>query len=311
MNNIPENEQVQSHSEKQIVSTDGEILQSGPQVERSKERAQESQDYTSVIIKRTDETFRHPDDILQKAIEEGQLQYARPYLSLMLSSVAAGMIICFTVLLVGIMASITGDLEAGFNKIFVALVYPLGFILVILSRSQLFTEHTATAFYPVLDRKNSYLSMFRLWGVVIMGNLLGGMISASMLAMAESSIHAKEGYAIIAEHIVQFSSATLLISAVLAGWLMALGAWLTLSTHSTNSQMLCIYIVTFIIGLGGLHHSIAGTVELAVAYMTTDQFELMNIIRAIGVMLVGNAIGGSIFVALLNYSHIRKLEKTD
>lgn len=308
-NNIPEHDQVQSDSEKQIISTDGEILQADPQVERSKERAQETQDYTSVIIKRTDETFRHPDDILQKAIEEGQLQYARPYLSLMLSSVAAGMIICFTVMLVGIMATITGDLKTGFNKIFVALVYPLGFILVILSRSQLFTEHTATAFYPVLDRKNSFLSMFRLWGTVIAGNLLGGIVSASMLAMAEPAIHAKDGYAIIAEHIVQFPSSTLIISAILAGWLMALGAWLTLSTHSTSSQILCIYIVTFAIGLGGLHHSIAGTVELIVAYLTTEQFDLLNIIRAIGVMLVGNAIGGSIFVALLNYSHIRKLEK--
>ncbi|MCU4674302.1 formate/nitrite transporter family protein [Catenovulum sp. 2E275] len=310
MNKIPENKSEQPDSDKKIISTDGEILSAGPQVERTKERAQESKSYTSVIVKRTDETFRHPDDILQKAIEEGELQHARPYLSLLLSSVAAGMIICFTVMLVGIMASLTGDLS-GFNKIFVALVYPLGFILVILSRSQLFTEHTATAFYPVLDGKNSYLSMFRLWGVVILGNLLGGVLSASMLAMAEPVIHAKDGYAIIAEHIVQFPFATLIISAILAGWLMALGAWLTLSTHSTSSQILCIYIVTFAIGLGGLHHSIAGTVELIVAYLTTEQFELLGIIRTIGIMLIGNAIGGSIFVALLNYSHIRKLQRTD
>ena len=90
---------------------------------------------------------------------------------------------------------------------------------------------------------------------------------------------------------------------------MALGAWTILSTHSTTSQILCIYIVTFIIGLGGLHHSIAGSVELLVGYFTSDQLSLLEMLKALSVVLLGNAIGGSVFVALLNYSHIRKLNK--
>lgn len=296
-------------SENKIVSAEGEPLFQAQLGERAVERQLESNDYVPVIVKRTDETFRHPDDILEKAIEEGLEQLSRPALSLFLSSIAAGMIICFTVMAVGVMATIVGDLESGYNRVIVASVYPLGFVLCILSGTQLFTEHTATAFYPVLDRRAKLLMMLKLWAIVICGNLIGGLISAGLLSAADDVIHAQQGYLVIAEHILAYSYSTLFISAVLAGWLMALGAWTILSTHSTSSQILCIYIVTFVIGVGGLHHSIAGSVELFVAYFTSSSLSLIEIGQAILVILLGNALGGSVFVALLNHGHIRALNK--
>lgn len=304
-NELPES----SETPPSIVSADGQPLVDENLVERAKERQLESSNYVSVIVKRTDETFRHPDDILEKAIEEGLTQLSRPNLSLLLSSIAAGMIICFTVMAVGVMTSIVGDLSTGFNRVLVALVYPLGFVLCILSRTQLFTEHTATAFYPILDKRAGIGMMMKLWAMVIFGNLIGGIMSAGLLTLAEDVIHAQKGYAIIAEHILGFDLFTLLVSAILAGWLMALGAWTILSTHSTASQILCIYIVTFVIGLGGLHHSIAGSVELFVAYFTSDGMHINHIAGAVAVILLGNAIGGSVFVALLNHGHIRALNK--
>ena len=44
-----------------------------------------------------------------------------------------------------------------------AIVYPLGFIICIMSGTQLFTEHTATAVYPVLAGKADVKKLFRLW----------------------------------------------------------------------------------------------------------------------------------------------------
>jgi formate/nitrite transporter FocA (FNT family) len=93
---------------------------------------------------------------------------------------------------------------------------------------------------------------------------------------------------------------------VLAGWLMALGAWLILATPPAVSQIVSIYIVTFLIGLGGLHHSIAGSVEMFAALMMSTEFSILESIRFIGVALFGNLIGGSLFVAVLNYAHIRE-----
>jgi formate/nitrite transporter FocA (FNT family) len=70
-----------------------------------------------------------------------------------------------------------------------------------------------------------------------------------------------------------------------------------------------IYIVTFLIGIGGLHHSIAGAVEIFSATMMSDEFSIAQLSRFIGLALLGNLIGGSLFVAVLNYAHIRETRK--
>ncbi len=297
--------------QKQLVGVSGEPLRSGTETGRSKERAQENSEFVSVIVKRTDETFRHPDDILEKAIAEGLEQISRPAFSLWLSAIAAGMILGFTVLAVGVMASLLDQPGHGLNRLLVAAVYPLGFVLCILSRTQLFTEHTATAVYPVLDGKAKAKGLLRLWGIVIIGNMVGGYTSATMLVTAEDVVKAKQGYYFLAEHLLHFSADTLFISAILAGWLMALGAWIVMSTNSTLSQIVSIYIVTFIIGLGGLHHSIAGSIELFAAWLSYAKFNAIDIVLTIITVLLGNLVGGSVFVAVLNYGHIRHSQRQE
>lgn len=306
----PNNEVSETQEHKHIYKTneDANAIDENEVEERPIERARESEEYQPVILKRTDETLRHADDVLEIAIHEGKSQLQRPPLGLFMSSVAAGMIIGSTVLAVGVMATLLGNMD-GLNKILVALVYPLGFILCILSRTELFTEHTATAVYPLLEGSEKIQSVIKLWSIVIMGNLCGGIIIALMLTMADGVIHASDGYLMLANHVLNYDVSVLFVSAVLAGWLMATGAWTILASHSTGSQMLCIYIATFVIGLGGLHHSIAGSVELFVGFFTSSDITLAAILPAIGVILAGNAVGGSIFVALLNYGHIRSLNK--
>ena len=294
----------------QIISSSGDPLLGDKETGRSKERKQENSEYVSVIVKRHDETFRHPDDILEKAIGEGKEQLDRPLVSLFLSAVAAGMILGFTVLAVAVMASLLPNMHEGLNRIIVATVYPLGFVLCILSRTQLFTEHTATAVYPVLDGKSNLKKLLRLWSVVICGNLVGGLASAGLLNAAEPVIHASKGYFLLAEHLLHFSGQSLFVSSILAGWLMALGAWIVLSTYSTLSQIFSIYIVTFIIGVGGLHHSIAGSIELFAALFSSDQIHFAQLPVVILTVLAGNLVGGSVFVAVLNYGHIRHSQRS-
>ncbi len=282
------------------------------QTGREKERQEEDNDYVSVIVKRTDEALRHPHDILVKAIEDGIEQLDRGFLSLFLSAMAAGTILGFTAMSVAIAESQMLLLDPiYFARLATALVYPLGFVLCIMSGTQLFTEHTATAVYPVLDRRSTIKKMFRLWLIVIAGNLLGAMISSVLLLQAEDVINAKPGFIQIGKHLVNFGLKPLFFSAMLAGWLMALGAWLIKATSSALSQMASIYIVTFIIGIGGLHHSIAGSVEMFSAYLISDIFSIFQVLRFVVIAILGNVVGGFIFVALLNYGHIRETQKTE
>ncbi len=283
-----------------------------PQV-RHLQRLEEDQSFVPVIVKRTDQHRRHPDDVLLTAIAEGLEQLNRPALSLALSSVAAGLILGFTAMAVGVTTVAVESLHQSqmLARLLVSLVYPLGFVVCLMSGAELFTEHTATAVYPVLDRRATVVSLLRLWCIVIAGNLIGALISAGLLRLAEPVIGASAGYVEIGHHLVGPSSFSLLVSAVLAGWLMALGAWLILATPPGLAEIVSIFIVTFLIGLGGLHHSIAGAVEMFVALFTSSEFTIVDSARFIGLALFGNLIGGSVFVATLNYAHIRETQRNE
>lgn len=276
---------------------------------RAEERHEEDQEFVPVILKRTDEARRHPDDILELAIFEGGEQLDRKLGSLALSSVAAGLILGFSVMAVGIMKTILpGTALEDFSRILTAMVYPLGFIVCVVSGAELFTEHTATAVYPILDRRSSLMKLFRLWGIVLLGNLIGAFISALVLTMADGVVKARQGYLEVGQHLVEFSNGTLFASAMLAGWLMAQGAWLIMATAPAFSQIACLYIVTFLIGLGELHHSIAGSVELFTAILMGGDLTVGDSSRFLFFAIVGNLVGGTGFVALLNYAHVRKTQ---
>ena len=158
--------------------------------DRKKERSHEDRQFTPVIIKRTDVTRRHPDDTLETAIEEGLEQLTRPAVSLLLSSIAAGLIVGFSPMAVAVVS--TALLEHGItgmsSRAISALVYPLGFVICVMSGAQLFTEHTATALYPVLDRKASFLSVLRLWALVAIGNIVGAGLGAALHYLARDVV---------------------------------------------------------------------------------------------------------------------------
>lgn len=277
-----------------------------PATERGKERTREDKRFVPVIIKRTDEVRRHPDDILQSAIEAGIEQLDRRPFSLFLSAAGAGLILGFTAMSVAVVTTIVETDGALLERLATAVVYPLGFVICLTSGTELFTEHTATAVYPVLDRRFGIGRLLRLWFLVGVGNLLGTLASAGLLTLADDVIQARAGYVEIGRHLVGTATVPLLASAVLAGWLMALGAWLILATPPTVSQLMSIYIVTFLIGLGGLHHSIAGAAEMFTALLIGEEFTLAQSLWFIAQAMIGNLIGGSLFVAGLNYAHIRE-----
>lgn len=277
--------------------------------ERTIQRLEEEHEYASVIIKRNDAAFKHADDVLQSAIEGGHEQVNRPVLSLFLSAISAGLILGFSAMAVSFAVSILApDTTEGIKRLVMAVFYPLGFIVCIMSRTELFTEHTALAVYPYLEKLCSLTKLLQLWMTVLAGNLVGTTLSAVLLNLAEPVINAEMGYIYVAEHLVNFTGFQIFISAMLAGWLMALGSWLILSMSTSSSQILGIYIVTFLIGIGGLHHSIAGSAELFTVLIMSNAITSMDVMHTLFFAIIGNLVGGSFFVAILNYAHIRKTQ---
>jgi formate/nitrite transporter FocA (FNT family) len=112
----------------------------------------------------------------------------------------------------------------------------------------------------------------------------------------------------IKDHLTHFSFGQIFISAILAGWLMAQGGWLIMATPHSSGQILCIYVVTFIIGFGGLHHSIAGSAEIFTGLFHSVNPNYSGSFKFLTSAILGNLVGGTFFVAILNYGHIKKTQ---
>lgn len=275
--------------------------------ERQVERKQEDSEFQPVIIKRIDQARRHPDDILESAVEEGVMQYHRTKYSLLLSAIAGGLVMGITVLSVAFGYALGEELSNPLlQRVLQALFYPIGFIICILGGSQLFTEQTATALYPALDRKCSVVSFFLVLFVVLTGNLLGAASIAYVMTSVSLEPTMAQAFVHIGEEFFNATTGHLLWSSILAGWLMALGGWMVVALPNSTSQLICIYLVTFVIGIGKFHHSIAGAGEVFAYMFVKESPEFWLGVRSILWAVVGNVIGGSVFVALLNYGHIRE-----
>lgn len=243
-------------------------------------------------------------EILRDQIIDALETYDKSYQSLFTSSLTAGLEIGFSYLLIcSLYFFMIGSVADSSLIRIVSLVYPLGFILVVLGQSILFTEQTALLTLPVLNNKRTVGSMLKLWGVVIAGNLVGGYIIALILLWLgpHLGIFTKEVVIEIAEHVIHPNTNVIFVSAIVAGWLMGLLSWLLASSRDTISRIVMIFIITAVMSFTGLHHSIIGSVEVFSGMLSSPDISLWDYIAFQGTALFGNAFGGATFVALLKY----------
>ena len=163
--------------------------------------------------------------ILKQQIVTGLVEHRRPTLALFLSSLSAGLDLGFSLLLMGVVGSLFTGEPGVWRPILIANMYALGFILVILGRSELFTEHTTLAILPVLDGRSTLGELARVWGVVYGGNIIGAASLGALIGWfaPEFGIATADALAGIARKVVEPSWWAIFISGVLAGWLM--GSW--------------------------------------------------------------------------------------
>ncbi|MDP5045430.1 MAG: formate/nitrite transporter family protein [Leeuwenhoekiella sp.] len=243
-------------------------------------------------------------EILKEQICEGKKIYSLSTSSIIMSSLTAGLEIGFSyMMLCSVFYFFSDSLpEESLFKI-IALVYPLGFILVVLGQSILFTEQTSLLTLPVLNRQHSVVSLLRLWGLVIFGNLLGGTLIGLVLVWIgpKLGIFDVETVITIGTHVAGFGLPTILVSAILAGWMMGLLSWLVTSSKDTVSRIIIIFLITATMAFTGLHHSIIGNIEVFAAYISGSEITIGQYVSVQSTALIGNAIGGAFFVALLKY----------
>jgi formate/nitrite transporter FocA (FNT family) len=269
-------------------------------------------DNTAMNMRSIKETLTRPKEvyeILDQITNDGQVQFSRSNLSLFLSAFSAGLEISFSILLMCVLYTLySHQLSSSSMHLLLAIGYPLGFLFVILGRSELFTEHTTVAVLPVITGKSSVEKLLRLWGLLILGNLIGVFIFSLILVTlpVNMGIIDTRAYEDIATRILRHKWYNILGSATLAGWLMGLLGWLITSSTDTISRIFIIILVTFVIGVAGLHHSIVGACEMLTGVITSKNIHISDFLIFISLAVPGNIIGGAFFVAALKKSHTKK-----
>jgi formate-nitrite transporter family protein len=78
-------------------------------------------------------------------------------------------------------------------------------------------------------------------------------------------------------------------------------AWLVAASRDTISQVFFIYILAFLIPVGGLTHCIAGSSEVLMSVFAGETTFLDYLGLFLLPTTLGNTVGGLILVTLLNY----------
>ncbi|WP_158841043.1 formate/nitrite transporter family protein [Polaribacter sp. L3A8] len=252
------------------------------------------------------------DEILDEQIQTGLREYKRSNQALFLSAISAGLEVGFSVFLMATIYSLfNGVIHPSILHVLLAIAYPLGFIFVVIGKSELFTEHTTLSVIPVLNRNATIKSLLILWGLVYAGNLLGGYFFGYILSVLPERLNAIDNGAFygIAKKLIDHPWYIILGSGILAGWLMGLLSWLVTSSQDTLSRIVIITLITSVIGIGGLHHSIVGSIEVFTASLTSVKITWVNYLHVQTWATLGNIIGGVVFVAFLKFSHANQHNK--
>lgn len=245
--------------------------------------------------------------IFQEQIDMGLTEHHRSPQGLFVSSLAAGLEVGFTLFLSGVLYTLLyPHISEHAMHLVISFAYPIGFIFVIIGRSELFTEHTTLAVIPVLRGSASMNSLARLWGIIYVGNLIGGYVMAMILSGLGPTmgIISENAFYHLAHNMVKYDWLVILGSSIIAGWLMGQLSWLVTSSQETISRIFIIILVTSLIGLGGLHHSIVGSIEVF-AGVLASRIEVTDYFHFQFWTTIGNVIGGVVFVSVIKFSTIK------
>jgi formate/nitrite transporter FocA (FNT family) len=268
--------------------------------DKDQEKHQEELEKTSEKIDSVDEHR----DILSRVIREGEEIFKINNRAITLSAIIAGLEIGFSYLLIcSLYYLVSGTVaENSIFKLF-SLVYPIGFILIVLGKSALFTEQTSVLTIPVLNGQRTIWELLRVWGLVILGNLIGGILFTLFISLLAPHLNlfTHETMVKIGSHVVHYDAWVLFLSAIVAGWLMGLLNWLINSVKNSLTRIFLIFMITGVIGFGGFHHSIVGNIEVFGAFLHSNTITLLDYLAFLSLAIVGNAIGGAVVVGLFKY----------
>jgi formate/nitrite transporter FocA (FNT family) len=239
------------------------------------------------------------EDIYEQVATNARQELARTSLALALSGFGAGAFMGLSALGTAIALALLDNSDHA--RIISRMFYPLGFIVVIIGRSQLFTENTLYPVALVLAEKRQFWNTMRLWAVVLPTNVLGAFCFA-LLASHTTALDPAfvSTMSMLGAKALAHPATTVFWSGVIGGWIIALAAWLVSASHSVTGSVMVIWMLTYVVGLGDFAHCIASSGEIFVTIMT-HQAPWIAFPQWFFPAVMGNIAGGVCLVTILEY----------
>ncbi|EOC1268687.1 formate/nitrite transporter family protein [Cronobacter malonaticus] len=236
--------------------------------------------------------------------QDGEKEMERDAMALFWSAIAAGLSMGASLLAKGIFHVHLEGIPGGF--LLESLGYTFGFIIVIMARQQLFTENTVTAVLPVMQNPTgtNMLLLLRLWGVVLLGNIIGtGLAALAFEFMPIFDEATRDAFVTIGMEVMHNTPGEMFANAIISGWIIATMVWMFPSAGA--AKIVVIILMTWLIALGNTTHIVVGTVEiLYLVFNGTIHWSEFFWPFALPT-LAGNIIGGTFIFALLSHAQIR------
>jgi formate/nitrite transporter len=282
--------------------------------------------------------FHPPVAIVAKAGDAGKYKVGLPAWNMVLRGVLSGAFIAMgaalaTVCSTGIQATDVamrfGAASPGVSQLILGAVFPVGLIITIMTGAELFTGDAMLAPMAAFIHKVSWASVLNLWVWVYIGNLIGSIIFAYIMAYGPCASFDATGAATltafgtravaIATAKTSYVGAAALWSAFLKGiacnWLVNLAVLLGICADDAIGKIVGIWFPIFAFVASGFEHCVANMYFIPAGIFCTGidptkAVETLNWVSMwtnnIIVVTLGNIVGGLFFVGVLYWVAFRK-----
>lgn len=240
----------------------------------------------------TDSKGRHPrirEDQVESALDSmvagGRPRLYRTFAELLASGTIAGVEISL-----GVMAFLAVEQATG-SKLLAGIAFGVGFVVLLLGNSELFTEGFLVPVAVVAAKEASMWRLLRFWLITLVGNLLGGWITMWMVITAfpdltDTAVTAGKEFAEAPLDLKGF------LLAVLAGSVMTLLTRMRIGTENDVARIIASFVVAFLVAGIGLFHSILDTLFLFGGIHAGASYGYAQWLSFFGWTVVGNMLGG-------------------
>ncbi|MDA4108484.1 formate/nitrite transporter family protein [Mycolicibacterium holsaticum] len=229
----------------------------------------------------------------QRMVGEGTQRLHRSWREVLVTGFFGG-----TEVAVGVLAYLS-VLAATHNQLLAGLAFSIGFLALLLGRSELFTEGFLVPVTTVVAKRASIGQLLKLWSGTLIANLAGGWLIMWLIMTAYPKLHAQT-----IESGTHFATAPLSAETVtlslLGGMVITLMTRMQHGTDSTFGKITAAVAGGFLLAGLQMFHSILDSLLIFGALITgAAPFGYWDWLSWFGYTAVGNVVGGLLLVTLL------------